>query len=158
MDKHAISARRGFGSVAAVLLAGAVAGVALVKVPAAGPIVGAVGAPASCRVVDGDTLRCGSERVRLLGIDAPEMSGHCRQGRVCAVGDPYASADSLRSALVGPLSFDVVGLDRYGRTLATVRGDLGDLSCWQLAHGQAVYKPRWDNGGRVATICPRFAQ
>ena len=31
-----------------------------------------------CTVVDGDPLRCGSERVRLLGIDAPELPGHCR--------------------------------------------------------------------------------
>jgi endonuclease YncB( thermonuclease family) len=28
---------------------------------------------AVCVAVDGDTLRCGSERVRLLGIDAPEI-------------------------------------------------------------------------------------
>src|ERR1700712_1173347 len=49
-----------------------------------------------CRVVDGDTLRCGNERVRLLGIDAPELPGHCRIGRACAPGDPYASTASLQ--------------------------------------------------------------
>ena len=113
---------------------------------------------ASCRVVDGDTLRCGAERVRLLGIDAPELPGHCRQGRACAPGDPYASTDSLESALVGSLSIERVGTDRYGRTLAMVRGSKGDLSCFQLARGQAVYKPDWDNGGRVAAKCPRAAR
>lgn len=40
------------------------------RCPAGEPIYG-------CRAVDGDTLRCGQERVRLLGIDAPEMPGHC---------------------------------------------------------------------------------
>src|SRR3546814_4753345 len=35
----------------------------------------------ACRptVVDGDTLRCGGTRIRLQGIDAPEMPGHCRR-------------------------------------------------------------------------------
>lgn len=39
-------------------------------------------------VVDGDTLRCGSTRIRLSSIDAPELPGHCRPGRECTPGDP----------------------------------------------------------------------
>lgn len=35
-----------------------------------------------CTVTDGDTIRCNGERIRLLGIDTPELPGHCRQGRV----------------------------------------------------------------------------
>ena len=108
----------------------------------------------SCRVVDGDTLRCGRERIRLLGIDAPELPGHCEGNRVCAPGDPYESSASLRAALSGPLTFTRVGTDRYGRTLALVSGAKGDLSCWQLRHAAAIYKPYWDNGGRLAAICP----
>lgn len=46
---------------------------------------------AGCTVTDGDTIRCGAERIRLLGIDAPELPGHCRSGRACAPGDPYGS-------------------------------------------------------------------
>lgn len=107
----------------------------------------------SCRVVDGDTLRCGAERVRLLGIDAPELPGHCQPGRACAPGDPIASTKSLQTALAPPLQIDRVGADRYGRTLALVRGAKGDLSCWQLSRGQAIYKPQWDNGRRLAQIC-----
>lgn len=107
----------------------------------------------TCRVVDGDTLRCGTERVRLLGIDAPELPGHCQTGRACAPGDPIASARSLREALAAPITIDRLGSDRYGRTLALVRGAKGDLSCWQLAHGAAIYKPKWDNRGRLARIC-----
>ena len=112
-------------------------------------------AGASCTVVDGDTLRCGGERVRLLGIDAPELPGHCQQGRRCAPGDPYASTRSLRAALrLGPVVIRRVGTDRYGRTLALVRAGRTDLSCWQLSHGQAIYKPYWDDGGQLAGICP----
>jgi endonuclease YncB( thermonuclease family) len=96
--------------------------------------------------------------VRLLGIDAPELPGHCRTGRACASGDPFASSDSLASALVPPLSVNRVGTDRYGRTLAMVAGRKGDLSCWQLGHGAAIYRADWDNGGLIARACPSLAR
>jgi micrococcal nuclease len=109
---------------------------------------------ASCTAVDGDTIRCGSERIRLLGIDAPEKPGTCRAGRECAPGDYEASTASLTSALSGAITIERVGKDRYGRTLGMVAGEKGDLSCWQLKAGQAVYVDRWDNGGRVKGTCP----
>lgn len=107
-----------------------------------------------CSVTDGDTIRCGSERIRLLGIDAPELPGHCREGRVCAPGDPYASTASLEAGLIGELTIERLGEDHYGRTLALVDGAKGDLSCFQLQHAQAIYKVAWDNGLRVARACP----
>jgi hypothetical protein len=111
-----------------------------------------------CRAVDGDTLRCGDERIRLLGIDAPELPGHCHGTRVCAPGDPYASQRHLATAIDGKLTIYRMGTDRYGRTLATVSGSAGDLSCGQLKAGLAIYKPRWDNQHRVASLCPEQAQ
>jgi len=69
-------------------------------------------------VIDGDTIRCGHERIRLLDIDAPEMPGHCRRGRVCVKGDPYASRNKLKRLLTArPLTIRRFGTDRYGRTL-----------------------------------------
>jgi hypothetical protein len=103
-----------------------------------------------CAVTDGDTIRCEDERIRLLGIDAPELPGHCRAGRNCAPGDPYASTASLGEALRPPLTIDRVGEDHYGRTLARVAGSNGDLSCWQLEHNQASYVAKWDDGLRIA--------
>lgn len=108
----------------------------------------------SCTVTDGDTIRCNGERIRLLGIDTPELPGHCQIGRSCVSGDPYASTLSLEAALVGSIRIQRVGEDRYGRTLATLSSDKGDLSCWQLQHGQAAYKPQWDDGKRVLRTCP----
>lgn len=35
------------------------------------------------KVIDGDTIHCRYTRVRLAGIDAPEMPGHCQPGRAC---------------------------------------------------------------------------
>lgn len=114
----------------------------------------------NCRVVDGDTLHCDGGRVRLLGIDAPELPGHCAEGRDCAPGDPYESTRSLEAGMGNGSSLKIenVGTDRYGRTLALVKGQGGDLSCWQLAHGEAIYKPKWDNGGLVAAACPNAAR
>jgi len=70
---------------------------------------------ASClveRVIDGDTFVCtGGTRVRLLQINAPEMSDP---------GGPWAGA-ALRFLIddrVARLEFDEVVLDRYGRHLA----------------------------------------
>nr|WP_066548986.1 MULTISPECIES: thermonuclease family protein [unclassified Sphingomonas] len=107
-----------------------------------------------CVAVDGDTLRCTGERIRLLAIDAPELPGHCRPGRDCAPGDPFASTANLREAVTGDLTIERVGEDRYGRTLARVSGAHGDLSCWQLRRGHAIYKSGWDNGLRIARTCP----
>lgn len=107
-----------------------------------------------CHTLDGDTLKCGRERIRLLGIDAPEKPGHCRRGRVCAPGDPVASERSLRRAMrSGPLTVERVGTDPYGRTIALVRAGNVDLSCWQIGQGQAVYVRKWDNGARVRRRC-----
>ena len=106
-----------------------------------------------CRVTDGDTIWCHHERIRLLGVDAPELPGHCRPGRSCAPGDPFASAASLADAIVGRLRIHRVGQDRYRRTLALVSGGRGDLSCWQLTRRQAIYRPDWDNDGQLARFC-----
>lgn len=121
---------------------------------AAGDARRAVAAPLeNCRVVDGDTLRCGRERVRLLGIDAPEMPGHCQRNRRCAPGDPFASKRSLTQAASGRLMIERIGADRYGRTLGLVRGARGDLSCWQLQRSQAQYRRDWDDDGALAKRC-----
>lgn len=62
-----------------------------------------------CTAIDGDTLRCGDERVRLRGIYAPERS------------EPGGEAARQRLAAAiagGELVLDRRGRDRYRRTLA----------------------------------------
>ena len=57
---------------------------------------------AQALAIDGDTLKCAflndgrAVNVRLAGIDAPELPGHCRRGRDCAPGDPYVSKRVLQ--------------------------------------------------------------
>ncbi len=107
-----------------------------------------------CTATDGDTIRCGNERIRLVGIDAPELPGHCRKGRRCAPGNPYSATDSLRTAITGNLQIERLNEDRYGRTIAAIANDRGNLSCMQLRSGNAVYVARWDNDERIARTCP----
>jgi endonuclease YncB( thermonuclease family) len=93
------------------------------------------------RVVDGDTLHCGPIRVRLASIDAPELPGHCRRGRVCTPGDPFASAEHLQALIAArPLSCRQKDIDRYGRIVAYCAVAGQDLSCAQVQSGNAVIR------------------
>jgi micrococcal nuclease len=100
------------------------------------------------RALDGDTIACANlpAHVRLLGIDAPELPGHCRPGRACTPGDGAASARVLEALLqLGPVRIVPKARDRYGRILA--RADVqetgADLSCGMIATGAAVRRYGW---------------
>lgn len=121
-------------------------------------IFGAAVSSPYCVAIDGDTIVCrvGLERVhlRLNGIDAPELPGHCRAGRHCAPGDPYASKANMARMVTGrTVTWQDLGRDRYGRTIAEVNVEGVDVQCEQLRGGFAIYKPRWDNGRTLARIC-----
>jgi micrococcal nuclease len=110
------------------------------------------------RVIDGDTIvvRVGLERIhlRLNGIDSAELPGHCRKGRNCAPGDPYAAKANLARLIQGKqVSWQDLGRDRYGRTIAQVKAGRVDVQCEQLRGGYAVYMPKWDNLRTTARAC-----
>lgn len=114
----------------------------------------------TCLAIDGDTIVCrvGFERVhlRLNGIDAPELPGHCRKGRHCAPGDPSASKANMAAMVTGKrVHWIDLGTDKYGRTIAEVKVGRLDVQCAQLKGGFAIYKPRWDNQKLVARTCGR---
>ena len=91
-------------------------------------------------VTDGDTLRCGAERIRIAGIDAPEIHG-CQRNRVCTPGDGFAAKRALEAILSrGPVSIERVGRDRYGRTLARVYANGRNVACQLIAGGYAVQR------------------
>jgi endonuclease YncB( thermonuclease family) len=91
----------------------------------------------------------------LLGIDAPELAGHCRAGRTCAPGDPLASRAALASLLaLGGVTVQSFGPDLYGRRLSIGRTRSGtNLSCAQITGGNAVFKPNWDKALRIKREC-----
>ena len=81
-------------------------------------------------IIDGDTIRLGSEVIRLSNIDAPEMGwrAECDAERFLA----EASKDRMEVILAAPgeLQIDREGTDFYGRTLARIRVsgvDVGEL-------------------------------
>jgi endonuclease YncB( thermonuclease family) len=90
------------------------------------------------QVTDGDTIRIGEARIRLKGVDAPEMDQRCsRSGRA------YACGETARRALIDLVSGETVrcraaGRDRYRRILArcTVRGH--DIGARMVEDGWAV--------------------
>lgn len=93
------------------------------------------------RVTDGDTLRCGETRIRLEGIDSPEMAGKCRPGRQCVEGDPDAAKANLQALVSrGPLECTQSDTDHYGRMIARCVVDHVDLSCEQVRSGHAEYR------------------
>lgn len=111
----------------------------------------------TCTAIDGDTLRCSDiGRIRLLGIDAPEMPGHCRKGRSCVPGDPVASKKALEKLTARGVTINPVTRDRYGRTVAQVYAGEKNLACEQLRRGMAIYKRRWDTGLRLSKECAQW--
>lgn len=87
-----------------------------------------------CRALDGDTIRCGEERVRLAGIDAPELRARCEAERRLA----EAATERLTTLLEGGVSLHATGEDRFGRTLAVARNREGeDLGAVLVREGLA---------------------
>ena len=90
-------------------------------------------------VVDGDTIRLGERRVRILGIDAPELTAaRCPGEKVLA----EEAADRLL-ALVNQGPFDMTAhrfwrKDGYGRDLR--RLDRGDVSLGQVLIDEGLAK------------------
>jgi len=102
--------------------------------------------PLRCFAADGDSLVCGRERVRLVGLDAPELGGRCERERRLAA----RARDRLQGLLAGGVTIRAVGEDRFGRTLAVVRDRAGrDVARVLVAEGLA----RPYAGGRRGGWC-----
>jgi micrococcal nuclease len=96
--------------------------------------------------VDGDTFRCKNVpvRIRLKDIDTPEMPGHCRRGRKCVPGNPYAAKAALARILAsGRVTCRHLGFDRYQRVLARCQVQGRDIGRAMIAGGWAV---EWGRG------------
>lgn len=109
----------------------------------AGPAAAEPPLSGTARIVDGDTLEIAGQKVRLLGLDAPEGKQVCqRDGRPWRCGD--ASADVLRDIVAGRgVRCDVRGRDRWGRSLAVCSAGNADLAREMVRRGMAVvYYPK----------------
>jgi endonuclease YncB( thermonuclease family) len=95
------------------------------------------------QVADGDTLRVGGVRIRLSGVDAPELSQQCgSSGRKVACG--AMAADWLRQRVEGrEIACNPVDTDRYGRSVAVCRVRSEDVGAALVEAGWATAYRRY---------------
>lgn len=111
---------------------------AVVGVVSLGP---ALSQGSKCSVIDGDTLKLGDESIRISNIDTPERGGlaECDAERFLA-----AIASQFAEEIIASGEAEIErepNLDRYGRTLARVTIDGGDLWRLKIDRGVAVRGP-----------------
>ncbi|WP_457092275.1 thermonuclease family protein [Microvirga sp. P5_D2] len=90
------------------------------------------------QVTDGDTIRMGDTRIRIKGVDAPEMAQTCTRDR-----RSYRCGDVARRALIDIISGQEVqcrasGRDRYRRILARCTVGGVDIGARMVEQGWAV--------------------
>jgi len=96
------------------------------------------------RIVDGDTLVLDGKRIRLVGIDAPELRQVCRRdGRDWSCG---TEARGYLAALIGDaqISCKSDGSDRYDRLLAVCSARNLDLNAAMVGAGFAIAFGNYD--------------
>lgn len=79
-------------------------------------------------VIDGDTFKLGQRKIRIIGIDAPEVHGQCARETELAEQATAALQQNLNRGpfeMVAPITRSQ---DRYGRDLRTLRRQRADGS------------------------------
>ena len=112
------------------------------------------------RVIDGDTLHVDGKKIRLTGIDAPELSQTCRdaQAREWSCGQA-AKARLIELVSRGKVACTARGRDRYRRTLAVCSaGGTADLGEALVRAGYAVSYTRYSYAYLAAELAARFAR
>lgn len=105
----------------------------------------AVGPLADPTATDGDTIEADGERVRLWGVDAPELrqSGYDRQGNAVPIGEQ--SRDFLQGQLsqAHTATLGQVAGTSYGRTVGPVSLDGRDAGQAAIRTGNALAAPEY---------------
>jgi len=101
--------------------------------------------PTPVRVIDGDTLAMGTDRIRLWGIDAPEASQRCEANRATYECGRDATA-VLHELVQHGVSCTAKTRDRYGRTVATCANASGDIGEQMVRRGWAIDYTRYSAG------------
>ena len=90
-------------------------------------------------VIDGDGVEISGTKIRLFGIDAPEIDQYCNRadGTRWRCGQ-YATVELDRAVAGHEVACTVRDKDRYGRLVSTCRVAGVDLAEAQVASGFAV--------------------
>jgi len=90
-------------------------------------------------IIDADTIEIHGERIRLVGVDAPESGQKCLSARGQFVRCGTEAANALDAWINrNPVTCDIEGKDRYDRSLGecTVRGL--SVQEWLVTNGYAL--------------------
>ena len=79
-------------------------------------------------MIDGDTIVSDGARIRLAGIDAPELS---------QPGGSEARSHLIRLIAGGAVRIEPISTDKYGRLVARVHARCGDLGQLMVRDGYA---------------------
>ena len=99
------------------------------------------------KIVDGDTIHIESYKIRLEGIDAPEMKQKCKKPYLKIMffnfqKDYYCGQISKKRLVqkIGnkPIKCILLGKDRYKRYLAKCLKGTIDLNRWMVRNGYAI--------------------
>ena len=102
------------------------------------------------KIIDGDTVHINTKKIRLEGIDAPEIKQQCKKPFLkisaiigfefnknysCGVIDNKKLIDRINSSKIKCIS---ASKDRYKRYLATCYKDRINLNKWMVRNGNAI--------------------
>ena len=92
-------------------------------------------------VTDGDTIRYQGEKIRLDGIDAPEINQQCKtKNKFWNCGDQAANAlkNLIKNKSNKKLNCEGISIDKYGRQLSTCFFDDLNINKWMIENGWAL--------------------
>lgn len=93
----------------------------------------------NARASDGDSFRLGDDRVRLLGLDAPELAQQCDAEDGGQWPCVRAARDRMAALLSsGPVDCRPEDNDQYGRLLAYCTAGGRDLGAVMVSEGLAI--------------------
>tara|TARA_B100000886_G_C20215662_1_gene404296 strand:- start:65 stop:541 length:477 start_codon:yes stop_codon:yes gene_type:complete len=93
------------------------------------------------KVIDGDTLVILKKKIRLFGIDAPEMKQKCNKG--FSRGESYLCGVFSKKQLINKLNnkkinCKITTVDRYKRLIGICFLKNEDINEWMVTNGYAV--------------------
>ncbi len=107
------------------------------------------------KIIDGDTVHINSKKIRLKGIDAPEMKQQCKKTFLkihllinlefkknysCGVSSKTKLVKKIKNSKINCIS---TTRDRYKRYLATCYKNKINLNKWMVRNGYAVAYKRY---------------
>ena len=93
------------------------------------------------KVIDGDTLVLSKKKIRLFGIDAPEIKQKCNKGFY--QGESYLCGVYSKKRLINKLdnkkiNCKIITVDRYRRLIGICYLKNEDINEWMVANGYAI--------------------